>query len=420
MARYWAERNGAIAYRVGLGKEQAERKAGPKLRVAMLSYSFYDNDARVARYAETLAKRGDHVDVMALGQQGQPAFGKLNGVNIFRIQKRERNERGKISFLSRLLKFFIKSSRILNEEDRKNPYDLIHVHSVPDFEVFAAWLPKLRGAKIILDIHDIVPEFYAAKFKAGKNSLFYKMLILIEKLSAAFADHVIISNHIWEKTLCRRSVNGGKCSVYLNYPDPSLFHKRPRLRDDGKFIMMYPGTLNWHQGLDVAIGAFSMASDLAPEAEFHIYGRGDTRDFLVDLVRQRGLEEKIIFHKMLPKEQIAEIMANADLGVVPKRNDSFGGEAFSTKTLEFMSLGIPVLASATKIDRYYFNDSVVKFFNPEDMKDLADKMLLLIKNRELRENLAQNASKFITEYTWDKKEQEYLNLVDSLVNGKNC
>jgi glycosyltransferase involved in cell wall biosynthesis len=63
---------------------------------------------------------------------------------------------------------------------------------------------------------------------------------------------------------------------------------------------------------------------------------------------------------------------------------------------------------------------VVKFFNPEDMKDLADKMVLLIKNRELRENLAQNASKFITEYTWDKKEQEYLNLVDSLVNGKNC
>lgn len=418
MARYWAEMNEALVDGIGLKRELSERRPIRQLRVAMLTYSFYDSDARVARYAETLAKRGDHVDVISLGQEGQGALGELNGVNILRIQKRERNEKRRISFLLRMFKFFIKSSRLLNERHRKNPYDLIHVHSVPDFEVFAAWVPKLMGAKIILDIHDINPEFYVAKFKTGKDSLFYRMLILIERLSIAFSDHVIVSNHIWGKTL-DRSVKDGKCSVYLNYPDASLFHKRPRVRDDRKFIMIYPGTLNWHQGLDIAIGAFSLISDLAPGVEFHIYGQGDTREVLLDSVRQRGLEDKIIFHNMLSKEKIAEVMADADLGVVPKRNDSFGGEAFSTKTLEFMSLGVPILVSATKIDRYYFNDSVVKFFKPEDMRDLADKMFMLIRNRDLRENLAESASKFIKEYTWDKKEKEYLNLVDSLVERNN-
>jgi hypothetical protein len=216
IARYWEENHRNSVIRdlslPSMKKEKVEKQARRKLRVAMLSYSFYDTDARVARYAETLAKRGDHVDVIALGQQGQPNFDKFNGVNIFRIQKRERNERGRISFLSRILKFFVRSSRLLNKIHRRDPYDLIHVHSVPDFEVFAAGLPKLRGTKIILDIHDIVPEFYAAKFKARKDSFFYKMLVLVERISCALADHVIISNHIWGKTL-RRSVNGGKCSV---------------------------------------------------------------------------------------------------------------------------------------------------------------------------------------------------------------
>ena len=47
---------------------------------------------------------------------------------------------------------------------------MIHVHSVPDFLVFAALVPKLLGARIILDIHDILPEFYASKFGASKDS----------------------------------------------------------------------------------------------------------------------------------------------------------------------------------------------------------------------------------------------------------
>jgi glycosyltransferase involved in cell wall biosynthesis len=284
---------------------------------------------------------------------------------------------------------------------------------VPDFEVFATWLAKLKRAKVILDIHDIVPEFYAAKFRTGKESVLYRMLIFVEKLSCAFSHHVIISNHIWEKTL-RRSVAEEKCSVIMNYPDETVFSRRPRTRNDGKFIMMYPGTLNWHQGLDIAVRALGLIKDKAPHAELHVYGKGDSRNALAELVRERGLEERVFLHDTLPKEQIAEIMANADLGVVPKRDDSFGGEAFSTKTLEFMSLGVPILVSATKIDRYYFNDTVVKFFEPENEADLAEKMLTLITDEKERQRLVANATKFLQDYTWENKKHLYLDLVDRL------
>ena len=387
------------------------------LRVCMLSYSFYEMDARVSRYAETLARRGDHVDVISIGREAQADFELMNGVNVYRIQRRERNEKGKLDFASRLLKFLINSSRFLNRMHRKNPYDVIHVHSVPDFEVFAAWLPKLKGAKVILDIHDIVPEFYAAKFRTGRDSLLYKLLIFVERLSGAFSDHVIISNHIWGKTLCR-SVNSGKCSVIMNYPDETIFYNRPRTNNDGKFIMMYPGTLAWHQGLDIAVKAVDKIKEKVPQAELHIYGKGESRDAIAALIRELGLQERVFLHDMLPKEQIAEIMGQADLGIVPKRDDSFGGEAFSTKTLEFMSLGVPILVAATRIDQYYFNDSVVKFFRPEDETDLAEKMLTLINDEQARQRLVSNATKFLEDYTWENKKYLYLDLVDRLAGRK--
>jgi hypothetical protein len=184
----------------------ANQKSANLKRVCMLAYTFYESDNRVRRYAETLARQGCQVDAIALRKDGQPRYGSLNGVRICRIQNRVRNEKSKFSYLYRLLLFFINSALFISRQHMQRRYDLIHVHSIPDFEVFATFFAKMTGARIILDIHDIVPEFYASKFKVGKGSTVFKSLALIEKASIAFSDHVIIANHIWEKTLTARSV----------------------------------------------------------------------------------------------------------------------------------------------------------------------------------------------------------------------
>ena len=179
--------------------------------------------------------------------------------------------------------------------------------------------------------------------------------------------------------------------------------------------MMYPGTLARHQGLDIAVKAVDKIKETIPEAELHIYGKGESRDAIAALIKELGLQERVFLHDMLPKEQIAGVMAEADLGIVPKRNDSFGGEAFSTKILEFMSLGVPVVVSATKIDRHYFNDSVVRFFEPENETSLAAAIVELARDNELRKDLAGRAKAFVDQgYDWKEKKELYLNIVDSL------
>ena len=127
------------------------------MKICMLAYTFYESDNRVRRYAEALSGRGDSVEVISLRRERQPAEGVLNGVKIFRIQKRVVNERGKLLHLLRHLLFFVKSSIFLMKKSIMSRYDVIHVHNIPDFEVFAAWLPKCLGARIILDLHEILP-----------------------------------------------------------------------------------------------------------------------------------------------------------------------------------------------------------------------------------------------------------------------
>jgi glycosyltransferase involved in cell wall biosynthesis/peptidoglycan/xylan/chitin deacetylase (PgdA/CDA1 family) len=414
VARFWAGKNVPAS---STFSHPASVTSVTPIHTCMLVYSFYETDNRVMRYAEALAKRGDSVDVIALATDRTPRYEEIGGVKVYRIQKRTINEKGRISYLLKLMMFFFQSFAFVTLRQMKTPYNLIHVHSVPDFEVFATVFSKLKGAKIILDIHDIVPEFYASKFHKSENTLLFKALILAEKLSCKYADHVIISNHLWEKKLLSRSVDKNKCTTIINYPDESTFYRRPRERNNDKFIMIYPGTLGWHQGLDIAIRAFALIQDQAPESEFHIYGQGSEAENLKRLIADFGLENRVVINELMPIKQIAAVMANADLGIVPKRNDPFGGEAFSTKILEFMSLGIPVIVSETKIDKFYYTDSVVKFFKPGDVDDLAQCMVTLIKDKEVRDRLCENAQKFVTDYSWEKRCREYYDIVDKLVKN---
>lgn len=382
----------------------------------MLTYSFYQYDTRVQQYVDALQRRGDTVDVIALRREGQPKHETVDGVNVYGIQHRALDERGSLTYLLRIVRFFFHSALMISRRHVANPYQLIHVHSVPDFLVFAGLIPKLCGVPVILDIHDILPEFYSSKFNAPVDSLTFKLLLLVERASSSFANHVIIANHLWYERLLSRSVRAEKCTPIRNYPDSRAFVARPKGRSDGKFLVMYPGTLNSHQGIDIAIRAFAKIKNQLSNAEFHIYGEGPMKAQLVTLATDLGLNGSVLFKDWVPVGQIARLMADTDLAVVPKRASSaFGTEAASTKVFEFLALGVPVIVSRTRIDSSYFNDSTVKFFESENVDDLAQCMLQLAQDQPLRSLLAKNGLEYAQRNSWDVKQQDYLRLVDSLV-----
>src|SRR5271170_7006533 len=301
------------------------------MRVCMLGYTVYEIDSRVRQYARALVERGDEIDFIGLGKEGQSAQDVIEGVRIFRIQGRGYDEKGKVSYLVKLLRFLASSSMLLSRKHLQDRYDLVHIHSVPDFLVLAAWLPRLTGAKIVLDIHDVIPELYAAKFNAPPGSLSFQSLLLVERLSAAFAHHVIIANDIWKEKLTSRSLRASKCTTILNYPMHMVAHGCNRKKTNPKFIILYPGSLNYHQGVDIAIHAFALVKDSIPEAEFHIYGEGAEFENIVRLIQHLRLEKHVFLRPYVAHEGILRIMELADLGVDPKRTEGFANEALGGK-----------------------------------------------------------------------------------------
>jgi glycosyltransferase involved in cell wall biosynthesis len=385
----------------------------------MVTYSSYEVDNRVRRYAEALVRRGDQVEAIALASH-DVLLGpeEISGVAVYRIQRRDRNERGKWTYAWRLLRFLIGAFVFLKQRHKHLHYDLIHIHNMPDFLVFAAWYPKWTGAKLILDIHDLVPELFANKFDAHDKGGYIGVLKAVEKVSARFVDHVIVSNHLWYDKLVARSVPKDKCSVFLNHVDPAVFYRRPRTRTDEKLVVIFPGSLQRHQGVDIAIKAFARLKSKVPNAEFHIYSSGGAvQAELASLVSSLGLTDSVKFYGSLSVHQIADVIANADLGVVPKRADSFGNEAYSTKIMEFMSQGVPVVVSRTKVDSFYFDEITVRFCTSGDDKSMAEAMLEVVENKTLRDSLIANGYKYVEQHSWDTRKDDYLKLVDKLTEG---
>ena len=164
----------------------------------------------------------------------------------------------------------------------------------------------------------------------------------------------------------------------------------------------------------MAIAAVALLRDKIRNLKFLVIGDGPDGDRLKTMVKQLHVEDQVTITGLIPMEQVADTMATVDLGVVPKRKDSFGNEAFSTKIMEFMAMGVPVVVADTRIDRYYFNEELVQFFESENVEDLATKILELEQSPKRRSALRACAAHFIEQNNWDIRKREYLDLVDRL------
>ena len=392
------------------------RNSNKKKRICHLAYTFYEEDNRVIRYVNSLFENGYKVDVICLRRNGQSKQYFLNGLRIFRIQGREINEKKSITYLLRIILFFFRSFFKITFNHLAHPYDIIHIHNIPDFLVFSAIIPKFLGAKIILDIHDILPELYISKFNDKNNSLIFKLLLFIEKISCQFVNHVIVSNHLWREKLIKRSVSHSKCTALINYPDTKIFKPFNRQRaKDKKFIILYPGTLNHHQGIDLAIKAFYIIKNRIPEAEFHIYGEGPALPYLKKLIKELNLNDKVFIYNPVSLREIAQVISNADLGIIPKRAEGFGDEAFSTKSMEFMACGIPVIVSRTKIDALYFTDELVRFFPSGDVNALSEAIWEVYSKTVETNERVNRALALIASENWEIHKYKYLNIIHSLL-----
>ena len=396
------------------------------LRHCMVVFAPYPlGETRVQREAEALVKHGYEVDVVCLRLPGDAAVDEYKCVKIYREKHRLPTAFSKGNAMAekflKYLRFFLLAGIRVTQLHFKKSYDSIQVHNLPDFLVFCVIIPKLLGVPIILDLHDLMVEFYAGRF-GQSTSLIAKLIRWQEQLACHLADHVITVSEHWRQALIERGVPANKCSVVMNVADDQIFHPcdgdRYHEQLNKGFRLIYHGSIQERYGLDLAVQAINRVRDEIPGIHLLLVGAGPFLAALRELVNTLGLQEYVSITPLRLAEELPEIICSCDLGVVPYRSDVFTDGLIPTKLMEYAAMELPAIAARTTTIQAYFSDTNVEFFEPGNVDDLACCILKLYHNPARIAELARKSQNFNQRYNWTKIGAEYVAQVDRLRMGK--
>jgi glycosyltransferase involved in cell wall biosynthesis len=385
-------------------------KTTSKKSICMPVYSFYPFDPRVRRAAEALIEKGHKVDVICLKEEGDKKTDSFNGVGIHRISLTHKRG-GYLRYIYHYTMFFLLVFLTLNALDRKKKFDVIHVHSLPDFLVFVAIIQKLKGKKIILDLHEVMPEIFAARFEKNMDSFLIQLVCVLEKISCKFADVVITVNDVRMEVLVNRNVPREKIAVIMNAPNKKLFVKKDlgdfktKFNLDSKFVTVYVGGINQERNLEVLIKAIAQLKDEVPDLFFilfgHTYGQG--KKYLNDLKKlasDSGVSDRIYFGGQLAGEAVASYMELADFGVVTYLKNPMTDLAMPNKVFEYSMADVPIISCRLKGMYTLLGEDGAIYYEAENHEDLAKKIKWLHDNKEKSKEYVDAARKIYKKYNW--------------------
>ena len=384
--------------------------------VCMIAYTIYPSDARVRREAETIASQpGFQVTFLTLKEGKDSKVYRKKGVIVRELDIHKYRGKNKIKYILSYLGFLLTAFTVVNRLVFAKSLDIVHVHNMPDFLVFAAFLPRLIGKKVILDIHDSIPETYLTKFSHSSKQLLFKLLCYEESISCRIAHKIICVNHVQRDILISRGLEPDRILISMNVPDHRIFKQDERdlsvKKESDPFNLIYHGTVTRRLGIDQAIRAVSVLKRDIPQLNFYILGLGDDIDDFIELSKALGVEGSIHFNKrMEPVEKIVEMIKEMDIGVISNRKNIATELMLPVKMLEYMALAIPVVAPRLKTIQYYFDEKMIQYYEPENVDSLAKAILNLYKEKEQRRLQVQAAGKFFEVYGWEKHRLDLLNL----------
>jgi glycosyltransferase involved in cell wall biosynthesis len=383
----------------------------------MAAYTNYRRDPRVRREAEALVDAGYRVVFLARRQPGEPDRETLAGVEVRKFPGLDHGRTSAAGYLVDYAIFLLLLTAHLTWRPRR--YDVIHVNNMPDFLVFAAWLPRLLGRPVIHDVHDLMPELYEEKFGVTPDHWIVRLTALQEKWAARFATAVLTVEERLRQRLAARGIPLEKIEVLMNLPDDRVFALRPAPPEKppgAPFVLVYHGTLARRLGLDLAVEAVARLRERIPAIELRIIGAGEERDALIALRDRLGLGARVTFSDgFVPVERIPSLIADADVGVVPLRISGGTDVMLPTKLLEYVGMGIPCVVPKTGTIGRYFDEAMVQFFEAESVDSLAAAIEGLYRDPARRAKLAETATeRFGRRYAWREHRKVYVSLVDRL------
>jgi glycosyltransferase involved in cell wall biosynthesis len=288
---------------------------------------------------------------------------------------------------------------------------------MPDILVLAALVPRLGGSKVILDVHDPMPELYMS-WNHRPGSLLVRLLRIQERLSHTFAHRIISVNESMRENLQTKGVAGAKIFIVNNFPDERLFPVSeaptswPRSKDS--LVLLYCGTITEHYDLGLAVRAMVRLAGEVP-VKLRILGEGNRLTEVLNLAATLGVADSVEHIGSVPIDRVRGEMRKADVGISCHRAGVFGDLYFSTKIVEYLTQGLPVLSPRTYTISKYLSDDSLFYFEPGSDAALAENLRFMWHNpEEVLRRLAQ-ARTLLPVLSWQTEKSKFLSFYSDLM-----
>jgi glycosyltransferase involved in cell wall biosynthesis len=390
----------------------------------MVTFSSYPADPRPRRAAAALLQEGMTVDLLCLGDDGEPKRETSGGLRIRRLPIEHRRG-GKFSYAYNYSAFIFLCGLILAMRSIRRRYDLVYIHNMPDVLVLSSLVPKLLGAKVILDLHDPMPELMVTIFNLGKESRGVRVMRLLEKWSIAWADLVLTVNVACMRIFTSRSCHTDKIGVVMNSPDEQIFgFREPQLRTSptgataGRFVIMYHGSLVERNGVDLAVEALARVRSKIPGAELRIYGRKTPfLERVIGEAQDKGLADCVHYLGPRSLEELVGEIEDCDLGVIPNHRSAFAEINTPTRIFEYLAGGKPVIAPRAAGICDYFDDGALFFFELGNAEELAERIEYVYSHPGEAVETVRRGQEVYQEHRWPVERQRLTGRVASLLSA---
>jgi glycosyltransferase involved in cell wall biosynthesis len=409
-----------------MNERERQRRRGA---VCIVRHSSYPAELNVRREAEALLSDGYEVHVICLREEGQAAREMVNGVNVRRLPVRHR--RGKVRrYLFEYNAFFVLASLELICLHVRRGLRGIQVNTMPDYLVFAALVPRLLGVKVVLHLHEPMPELFDTMFP--EHHAWLRALIKwSERVSLAFADRVLTVTREMRDNVSRRGSDPNKITVIVNAPDDEVFLldryeglaarvalARDEERRQGIFRVLCHGSIEERYGFDLVVRAIARLAKDIPGIQFRIMGKGSFLPDVLALAKQLNVSANVVYLGFVPFEtMIGEILA-ADVTVVPMRSNPYSNLVHTNKMFEYLALQRPIVASRLDSVAAYFPGDTIAYFEPDDDADLARCLRDIFDDLQASAERVAAASALYETYRWTEEKKKYLAVYRGLLGDK--
>lgn len=387
--------------------------------VCHLLYEEYPRDPRVRRYVNALNSTGRNCIIVCSKKKNEKYFESLGGNLVYRIPVSKKRGSFFLTLLEYLLFAWISSALLLYLQFRYR-FKVVHVHTLPDFLIFAALWNKIFGAKLILDLHEIFPELYMARTGADYISFKVNLLKTAEKYSIKLADKVItIHDNAKDIFVKRNNLSDEKISVVMNSVDPAEF-PNPAAPDEDKFIIVYNGTIVKLLNLTMVVEALAKLKNQMPAEDYgkiiyRLYGDGPALNEILKLAESRGVADKVQYMGYLQPEKMRKEVLKTNVLILPPIKNIYSDLFYTIKLIETVYLKIPVIATRLNTYKRYYSEDSLFYFESGNVDELAERIKEVFYNKQLVQQKTASARADYDKLGWEIMRERYLRVVDQFL-----